>query len=174
AVQVYWTGEEVCARAIEPAHLERVASQLGRRVCLWDNWPVNDGARMSRFLHLRAFTGRSAKAAPYLTGHAINPAIQAHLGCIPALTLPMLYGKGDSYAYGSAFTSAARKLLGEEFALMLQQDIAVLQDTGLERLGTRADRLRARYAPIDHPAAREIIHWLDGRDLMTDEEVQTQ
>ncbi|RIV82169.1 hyaluronidase [Aurantiacibacter xanthus] len=174
SVQVYWTGEEVCARAIEPSHLERVAGQLGRKVCLWDNWPVNDGARMSRFLHLRAFTGRSAKCADWLTGHAINPAIQAHLGCIPALTLPMVYGQGDSYAYRAAFASAARQLLGDEFALMLQQDIAALQDVGLERLGTRADRLRARYAPIDHPAAREITRWLDGHDLMTDDEVQTQ
>lgn len=174
AVQVYWTGEEVCSRAIEPAHLERVAGELGRPVCLWDNWPVNDGARMSRFLHLRAFTGRSAKAAAHVTGHAVNPAIQAHLGCIPALTLPMVYERGDDYAYGAAFAAAAERLLGADFALMLQQDIAALQDVGQERLGPRADRLRARYAALDHPAAREILRWLDGDDLMTDDEVQTQ
>lgn len=174
AVQVYWTGEEVCSKAIEPAHLERVAGELGRPVCLWDNWPVNDGARMSRFLHLRAFTGRSAGVAAHVTGHAINPAIQAHLGCIPALTLPMVYEQGESYAYGAAFADAARRLLGDGFASMLHQDIAAFQDVGLERLGARADRLRARYTPIDHPAAREIIRWLDGDDLMTDDEVQTQ
>ena len=174
AVQVYWTGEEVCARAIEPAHLERVAGQLGRKVCLWDNWPVNDGSRMSRFLHLRAFTGRSAKSAQWLTGHAVNPAIQAHLTCIPALTLRSVYEQGDAYAYGAAFAVAARQLLGAEFAGMLQQDIAALQDVGLERLGARAERLRLRYQAIDHPAAREILRWLDGHDLMTDDEVQTQ
>ncbi|AJP71124.1 beta-N-acetylglucosaminidase domain-containing protein [Sphingomonas hengshuiensis] len=173
-VQVYWTGEEVCSKAIDAAHLERVAGELGRRVCLWDNWPVNDGARMSRFLHLRAFTGRSARAAQHLTGHAVNPAIQAHLGCIPALTLPMVYRLGDGYAYGAAFAEAARTVLGSEFATALQQDIAAFQDVGLDRLGVRADRLRSRYAPIDHPAAREILRWLDGDDLMTDDEVQTQ
>lgn len=174
AVQVYWTGEEVCSREIGSAHLERVAGELGRRVCLWDNYPVNDGARMSRFLHLRAFTGRPARIADHVSGHAINPAVQAHLGCIPALTLPMAYQQGDDYAYGAAFTAAARQVLGEEFAAMLQQDIAALQDVGHERLGSRADRLRARYTPIDHPAAREIVRWLDGNDLMTDAEVQTQ
>lgn len=174
AIQVYWTGEEVCARAIEPAHLARVVDALGRRVCLWDNWPVNDGARMSRFLHLRAFTGRSAQAAPYLSGHAINPALQAHLGCIPALTLPMVYTQGERYAYGAAFDAAARPLLGDDFAALLRQDLPALQDVGLERLGARADRLRARYLAIDHPAAREIVRWLDGADLMTDDEVQTQ
>jgi hyaluronoglucosaminidase len=174
AIQVYWTGEEVCARAIEPAHLKRVVGELGRPVCLWDNWPVNDGARMSRFLHLRAFTGRSADAAPYLSGHAINPALQAQLGCLPALTLPMVYAQGADYAYGAAFDAAARQLLGGDFATLLRQDLPALQDGGLERLGARADRLRARYGAIDHPAAREIVRWLDGDDLMTDDEVQTQ
>lgn len=174
AVQVYWTGEEVCSREIGGAHLARVADELGRPVCLWDNYPVNDGARMSRFLHLRAFTGRSPRIGEHVSGHAINPAIQAHLGCIPALTLPMVYARGDGYAYGEAFASAARVLLGEPFAVLLQQDIAALQDVGQDRLGGRADRLRERYGSIDHPAAREILRWLDGEDRMTDDEVQTQ
>ena len=174
AVRVYWTGEEVCAKAIGPAHLARVTATLGRPVCLWDNWPVNDGARMSRFLHLRAFTGRDARNARHLSGHAINPAIQPHLTCIPALTLPLVYRQGDDYAYGAAFASTARRLLGSELGAMLHEDVAALQDVGLERLGARADRLRARYGAIDHPAAREIVRWLDGDDLMTDDEVQTQ
>jgi hypothetical protein len=174
AVQVYWTGEEVCSKEIGPAHLERVAGELGRKICLWDNWPVNDGARMSRFLHLRAFTGRPAAIAGHISGHAINPAIQAHLGCIPAITLPMVYRQGETYAYGEAFGAAARHLLGDDFAQILQQDIPALQDVGHERLGARADRLRARYEGIDHPASREILNWLDGKDLMTDDEVQTQ
>ncbi|WP_380786414.1 beta-N-acetylglucosaminidase domain-containing protein [Sphingomonas sp. R86521] len=174
AVQVYWTGEEVCAREIGPAHLARVAGELGRPVCLWDNYPVNDGSRMSRFLHLRGFTGRPAGIAGHVSGHAINPAIQAHLGCIPALTLPMIYAQGDGYSYGAVFAAAARQLLGAEFAAVLQQDLPALQDVGHERLGARAVRLRTRYAAIDHPAAREIVRWIDGDDLMTDDEVQTQ
>jgi len=174
AVRVYWTGEEVCAREIGGAHLERVAAELGRPVCLWDNYPVNDGERMSRFLHLRAFTGRSAEIAAHVCGHAVNPAIQAHLGCIPALTLPMIYHRGERYAYGAAFSDAARLLLGDAFAAMLQEDILAFQDVGRERLGARADRLRDRYGAIDHPAAREIMHWLAGHDQMTDDDVQTQ
>jgi len=174
AIQVYWTGEEVCSREIGAAHLKRVAGELGRSVCLWDNYPVNDGARMSRFLHLRGFTGRPAGIADHVSGHAINPMIQAQLGCIPALTLPMVYARGGDYAYGAAFAEVAARLLGPEFAVMLQQDLAAFQDVGHERLGARADRLRARYSGIDHPAAHEILRWLDGLDLMTDDEVQTQ
>ncbi|MEZ5741799.1 MAG: hypothetical protein R3E68_21770 [Burkholderiaceae bacterium] len=41
---------------------------------LWDNYPVNDGQRMSQYLHLRAFTPDApATLAPLLRGHAINP-----------------------------------------------------------------------------------------------------
>lgn len=174
AIQVYWTGEEVCSAAIGAGHLAAVTDTLGRRVCLWDNYPVNDGARMSRFLHLRAFTGRDAAIADHVSGHAINPPLQAHLGCIPALTLPMVYAQGPGYAYGAAFATVAQRLLGEPFARMLQQDLGALQDTGHDRLGSRAARLRARYAAIDHPAAREIVRWVDGHDLMTDDEVKTQ
>jgi hypothetical protein len=108
AVRVYWTGEEVCAREIGPGHLERVGCELGRPVCLWDNYPVNDGARMSRFLHLRAFTGRPAAIGAHLSGHAINPAMQPLLSCVPALTLAAGYRDGPTYAYGEAFTVAAR------------------------------------------------------------------
>lgn len=173
-VQVYWTGEEVCAREIGSAHLAGVADELGRKVCLWDNYPVNDGARMSRFLHLRAFTGRPARIARQISGHAINPALQAHLSCIPALTLPMAYALGDDYAYGEGFAIVARRLLGDAFATLLQQDLPALQDVGQDRLGSRAAPLRVRYAAIDHPAAREIVRWLDGDELMSDAEVQTQ
>ncbi len=172
AVQVYWTGEEVCAREVGVGHLRTVAEALGRRVCLWDNYPVNDGVRMSRHLHLRAFTGRTAAIAPWLTGHAINPMIQAHLGCVPALTLPLLYRRGEAYAYGAAFREVATELLGAELAGLLQADLLKLQDSGYDRLNIPP--LRASYAALDHPAAREVVRWLDGLDLMTDAEVQTQ
>lgn len=174
AVRVYWTGEEVCSREIGPAHLRDVADRLGRPVCLWDNYPVNDGARMSRFLYLRAFTGRPATIAPYLTGHAINPAMQPLLTCLPALTLAASYRDGADYRYGAAFAAAGNALFGEALTAMLQQDLITLNDMALERLGGRRSALRERYAAVDHPAAREVVGWLDGDDLVTDDEVQTQ
>ncbi len=174
AVRVYWTGEEVCSREIGPAHLRDVCERLGRPVCLWDNYPVNDGARMSRFLFLRAFTGRPSTIAAHVTGHAINPAMQPLLTCLPALTLTANYRDGAHYCYGAAFVQAGRALFGEELTAMLQDDLIALNDVALERLGERRPILRARYAAIDHPAAREVVGWLDGDDLVTDDEVQTQ
>ena len=58
---------------------------------------------------------------------------------------------------------------GAELAHNLRQDLILLQDTGLDRLDKYADVLRARYAPVYHPAAREVIAWLDGEYRFTGE-----
>jgi hyaluronoglucosaminidase len=174
AIRIFWTGPEVCAGEFTPGHLARVAGLLGRKPMLWDNYPVNDGARMSQHLHLRAFTGRPAGIAPLIAGHGINPASQPCLSRVPALTLAESYRNGDSYDYGAAFERAARAILGEDLAARVARDLLTLQDRGLDRLGERRTVLRARYAAFDHPAAREICAWLDGYWNVTDALVQTQ
>ena len=50
----------------------------------------------------------------------------------------------------------------------------MLQDVGLDRLGEKADYLRKRYSASAHPAAKEIISWLDGGYRITDEIVKAQ
>ena len=174
AIRIFWTGEEVCAREYTPGHLVRVAGQLRRKPVLWDNYPVNDGPRMSQHLHLRAFTGRPASIAGQIAGHFINPASQPVLSRIPGLTLAESYACGESYQYRAAFESAARTVLGDELAERVGRDLLAFQDRGLDRLGERRSVLRARYAAFDHPAAREILSWLDGYWNVTDELVQTQ
>ena len=173
SIRIFWTGEEVCSREITPDHLERVAGQLGRLPLLWDNYPVNDGQRMSQYLHLRAFTGRPRENAGLVAGHGINAALQPTLSLIPALTLARRYSQ-EPYAYGEAFRAAAHEVMGERLGEMLREDLLILQDVGLDRLGDKADALRARYGPEDHPAAREIIGWLEGEYRISDEIVQTQ
>lgn len=174
SIEVMWTGEEVCAREFAPGHLARVAEQLRRKPFLWDNYPVNDGARMSQHLHLRAFTGRPAAIGDLIAGHGINPASQPVLSRIPALTLAESYARGDAYEYGAAFARAAREVLGETLAERIGRDLLTLQDRGLDRLGERHATLRDRYAVFDHPAAREILAWLEGHWTVSDELVLTQ
>ena len=174
AVQVFWTGDEVCARSITPGSLERVTEQLRRPPMLWDNYPVNDGPRMSKHLHLRAFTGRPASLPGAVSAHGINVALQPTLSLIPALTLAESYRLGDRYAYGPAFLEAATRVLGEDLAGRLQADLLSLDDAGLDRLDEgRRSRLRARYAAFDHPGAAEIVGWLDGAYAITPEEMAT-
>lgn len=159
---VYWTGAEVCTREYRPGHLARVADDLRRKPILWDNYPVNDGPRMSRFLHLRGFTGRGGGIAAHIAAHAINPALQPHLTLIPAATLAASYRKGEGYCYMQAFMEAALALAGAELATMLEADLLALQDEGIDRLQADRERLRRRYAGVDHPMAAEVVRWLDG------------
>jgi hypothetical protein len=75
---------------------------------------------MSRFLHLRALTGRD-RGPPHISGHALNPAVQAHLGCIPALSLPMVYRQGEACLWRRVCRGGAASA-GRDFAA-LQEDI---------------------------------------------------
>lgn len=165
-VGVYWTGEEICAREFSPGHLTRVAEALRRKPTLWDNYPVNDGPRMSRFLHLRGFSGRPSVIGPHVAAHAINPALQPHLTLIPAATLVASYREGTAYGYMRAFREAARALAGDALASMLEDDLHALQDRGIDQLGDDRERLRQRYAALDHPMAAEVARWLEGADTV--------
>ncbi|HEV7839024.1 MAG TPA: beta-N-acetylglucosaminidase domain-containing protein [Gemmatimonadaceae bacterium] len=173
-VGIFWTGEEVISRQYSPGHLERVREQLRRKPMLWDNYPVNDGHRMSQYLHLRGFTGRPASISEHIAAHAINPTVQPNLARVAALTLVESYREGERYSYGDAFRRAAVEVMGEELGGLVREDLLTLQDVGLDRLGEKEKALRDRYGKLDHPAAREIIAWLDGAYRITDEIVQTQ
>jgi hypothetical protein len=175
AIHLMWTGEEVCAKEFSPGHLARVAGQMRRKPFLWDNYPVNDGPRMSRHLHLRAFTGRPAAMGAEIAAHGINTASQAVLSRIPALTLAESYARGEDYEYLAAFRRAAEAVLGADLAGNVERTLLLLEDTGLDGLGSeRTERLRQRFAAFDHPAAREIMGWLDGAFAIGAEELQTQ
>jgi hyaluronoglucosaminidase len=174
AIEIMWTGEEVCSREYSPGHLARVADRIRRKPFLWDNYPVNDGAHMSQHLHLRGFSGRPAAIGEHISAHGINLASQPYLSRVPALTLAESYATGDDYHYGAAFARAANAVLGEELAARVQRDLSTLQDRGLDRLGQRRETLRKQYAAYDHPAAREIVAWLDGYWTVADDLVQTQ
>lgn len=173
-IEIFWTGEEVISREWSAGHLRRVTAQLRRKPFLWDNYPVNDGQRLSQYLHVRSFTGRPASMAGHIAAHGINPALQPTLTRIPALTLVDSYRLGPEYQYGEAFRRAAVEVLGPELGERVREDLLALQDIGLDRLGEKATTLRERYGGVDHPGAREIVAWLDGAYRITDEVVQTQ
>jgi hypothetical protein len=91
------------------------------------------------------------------------------------LTLAASYAQGAGYGYGEAFHDAALAVCGPDLAARVAADLGVLQDAGLGEISEeRRLRLRERYAAFDHPAAREILGWLDGAYAITGEDVQTQ
>jgi hyaluronoglucosaminidase len=153
AVQIFWTGEKVCSRHYSIEHLQAITAQLGRKPYIWDNYPVNDGAKLCKFLHLRPFGESAAHLATWTAGQAINPMNQAYLSQIPLRALT-----ADSTLY-----SVARDLCGEIFAEYLVENIAMFQDEGLDLLSVEKKVwLIDRYAKFQSPQSRELVNWLQG------------
>lgn len=161
-VQIFWTGPAIRAKDYPEPRLADVTLKLGRKPFLWDNYPVNDGPKMCRHLHLRAFTGRRPHLNRTAAGLAANPMNEAQLSKIPLLTLREALNSG-SYDPDAAFRRAAETLCGPELARALAEDLALFHDQGLDAIGPeRRAALKAKYARFDGPFAREVVRWLDG------------
>ncbi len=156
-VQIFWTGEKVCSKKYPTKHLQEIAQQLSRKPFIWDNYPVNDGAKLCKFLHLRPFGESAEHLATWSAGQAINPMNQAYLSQIPLITLTAIDQQNPLY-------SAARDLCGETFAAYLVEDIAVFQDQGLDSLSDqKRKKLIDRYTNFQTSHSQELVDWLQGK-----------
>ena len=162
AVNIFWTGPDICSDAYPVEHLQSVGERLGRKPYIWDNYPVNDSARMCRFLHLRAFENRPYQMAQWTAGHAVNPMNQAYLSQIPLKTLNWSYQRKENYSPDVASNQAAQSLCGSELADCLREDLALFQDKGLDEIGPELKaELVAKYERFRTPHGQEIVAWLN-------------
>lgn len=160
---IFWTGEKVCSTGYGAGELTDIARRFRRPPVLWDNYPVNDGARASNFLHLDAFRGRPPVLRELVAAHYVNPMNQCWLSRVPLATLPLLYRRGADYAPDDAFRESAAQLAGASGAALLEADLEALQRRGRAVLAEHErEALIARYAPIAAPWARELVAWLRG------------
>jgi hypothetical protein len=156
-VDIFWTGNNVCATSIEVKDIQSISGQLGRQVILWDNYPVNDGAIRSRFLYLEELPARSTALRPLLTGHLCNPMNQG------LLSLPALNGLATLYDSRDLDESALATLLGPVTLERLSRDRETFQQLGLPGLGLRRRmQLASEYGTLPGAAAREVEEWLRG------------
>jgi hyaluronoglucosaminidase len=157
AVDIFWTGNRVCSESISVADIQAINGQLGRRVMLWDNYPVNDGAQRSNFLYCSKLGARDRDLQPLLTGHLCNPMNQG------LLSLPALAGLGELYGHGALDDATLGRLLGRETWEQLGRDQQAFQQHGLSGMGEeRCRELASRYGELPGPAAREVAQWLRG------------
>ncbi len=165
-IDLFWTGPEVCSRTYSNDHLEQVTGLLQRQPFLWDNYPVNDSARLSSFLRLDAYPASHGALNGHVAGHAVNPMNQAYLSQIPLSTLSAAYQLGTGYQPEQALVEACNTYCPATMAEHLIADRSLLQEKGLNEM-TEGDRRRlsAHYQPFaaqGHPHALELLDWLSG------------
>lgn len=161
SVDLFWTGPKVCSTEYPESHLKDVADRLGRKPFVWDNYPVNDSQRMSRFLQLRAYESRPYQMSEWTAGHAVNPMNQAWLSQIPFWTLGESYRLKDQYNPRRAVVDAVEALCGADLAKAILEDVPLFQDQGLDGLNEDQNRaLIEKYGAFQSPFAEEIVDWL--------------
>jgi hyaluronoglucosaminidase len=161
-VDVLWTGALVLSPGFSRADIDAVGARLGRKPVLWDNYPVNDGRRISRFLHLLPVRNRPWQLSEWCNGHLANPMNQAFLSQLPLASLAQSYRLRDAYDPEQFWRIESTVLFGAELAALLRRDVELFQRQGLDQLSTRQrESLCEDYRRIDHPAAAEVVDWLN-------------
>ena len=159
-VDVFWTGNAVCAPSISCQDLEDINAAFKRKVVIWDNYPVNDGEKASKFLHLKPFQGREAELASVVAGHYCNPMNQSELSKLALYSLPKIYAN-EVRSEKMLFDAACRDVLPERVAVDLKMDAASFNDRGLMQLSDNQKRaLIDKYSKHTGLAAAELVDWL--------------
>lgn len=96
AIEVFYTGPEICSPTITAAQAADFARPLRRKPLIWDNYPVNDLA-MRPNLHLGPIRGRDAALHEAVGGVVVNLMLQAEASKIPLLTFADYFA--DPYTY---------------------------------------------------------------------------
>ena len=157
AVDIFWTGNQVCSDAITGADIERIHGELNRPVLLWDNYPVNDGAVRSNFLYLEKLSRRDSLPLELLSGHLCNTMNQG------LLSLPALAGLAALYRNDNAPDDWVEEAIGAGTWTQLRADRHEFQDIGLSGISEQRRReLAANYRALPGQAAREVCGWLQG------------
>jgi hyaluronoglucosaminidase len=87
AVQVMWTGTDVVPREITNAQASKATELFGRKVFVWDNYPVNDFGRTAGRLLLAPYDKREPGLSDHLSGIVSNPMNQEAASKLAVFTM---------------------------------------------------------------------------------------
>lgn len=156
-IEIFWTGNAVCSDAISVEDVAQINESLGRQVTLWDNYPVNDGAKRSNFLYTDPLSERAPELRGELHGHLCNPMNQG------LLSLPALSGLSALYGCGGLNERSLPDILGPAVWAQLGEHAEDFQQLGLTGLGEAAcARIAAELTDYSGVAVTELRQWLTG------------
>ncbi|HEY1312847.1 MAG TPA: beta-N-acetylglucosaminidase domain-containing protein [Steroidobacteraceae bacterium] len=157
AVDVFWTGPEVCSSGYPDEHLEDVATRLGRRPFIWDNHIANDGKLRCSHVYLDPHSSGWSLNRRLAAGLAVNPMNQPGLSRIALAS----YAAG---AADAALESHVRSVCSAPLGAALLGDVGLFQGRGIAALDAAGrSALAEKYRRFEPQwCAREIIAWLEG------------
>ena len=138
SIDVFWTGPLVCSESYPEAHLAEIAARLGRKPFIWDNYPVNDGARIAPFLFLRPPAGRPVRPEELTSGFAVNPMNQPWLSRIPFAGLAETWRSGETDPE-KLWAVAVETIDDPKLRELLTRDRDAFQDRGIGHAGTQKE-----------------------------------
>ena len=162
-IGVFWTGAKVISPRFTHSDIEQAANLIKRPPVLWDNYWANDGERISRYLPLKPCTGRPRALQKWTAGHYVNPMNQPCLSQLPLITLADHYANEHSQSAEQLWQHALASIDLPGLRAALARDSALFANEGLDALIARDKvNLQEDYQRFNHPAAREVVAWLNG------------
>jgi hypothetical protein len=115
--RVLWTGADIVVGAVTRADVTAAAAAFGRRLVLWDNFPVNDFDRTRLFLG--PLTGRPERVDDLpLDGVVANAMIEPVPSRLPLATVGAWARDPEAYDPGRAAAAALTLVAGQHAALV--------------------------------------------------------
>ncbi|MGW8377953.1 beta-N-acetylglucosaminidase domain-containing protein [Streptomyces sp. ODS28] len=111
-VEVMWTGTDVVPPEITKAQAERASELFGRKVFVWDNYPVNDFAQTTGRLLLAPYDKREPGLSSQVSGLVSNPMSQAGASKSAVFTMNDFAWNDRGYDRERSAAQAARYLAG--------------------------------------------------------------
>ncbi|HEX7005355.1 MAG TPA: protein O-GlcNAcase [Trueperaceae bacterium] len=109
AIDVFYTGLDVCSREVGRSEVDEFARVVRRRPLIWDNYPVNDLA-MQGELHVGPIRGRSADLHRAARGVVVNPMNQMEASKVPLATYAEYLADPARYRPEEAWARALREV----------------------------------------------------------------
>ncbi|MEU3258313.1 beta-N-acetylglucosaminidase domain-containing protein [Streptomyces albidoflavus] len=132
-VEVMWTGTEVVPPEITNDQAAAASALFGRKVFVWDNYPVNDFGNTSGRLLLAPYDRREPGLSDHLTGIVANPMNQPYAGKAAVFGAAAFSWNDTAYDAKATWHAAMSYLAGGDLratdALLLFGDLNHLAPT---------------------------------------------
>ncbi|WIY00597.1 beta-N-acetylglucosaminidase domain-containing protein [Amycolatopsis mongoliensis] len=112
SVVVQWTGTDVVPPSVTTDEAAQVSAVYGRKVFLWDNYPVNDYGQSAGRLLLAPYAQREAGLSRYLNGIVANPMNQEAASEVAEFGAADFAWNDAGYAPARSWPQALARLAG--------------------------------------------------------------